>query len=156
LWNGSANLGGNATPRLTAFRHIAVTFQKSTSSVVLYIDGIEIVRTSVNGAEDATVFAIGGMATIPSLNATGEKFGDILLYRAPLSAFNIRDTFEGRTTWRSIEAWLPLTYSPGRQSLSLAPTVVNTVVHGSWEWSSEATPRFATDQPRAQPPRTRP
>lgn len=146
-------LGSVRSPRSTGFRHIAVTFQKVTGTVAVYLDGVEVVRLVAAVREDAMVFSIGGVAGSPAFNAAGESFGDVRLYRAPLSPEDLQGIFEGRPPWKSIEAWLPLTYASDRESLNLAPSIVTTRANGTWEWSADRTSSGTSDlRPRSRLP----
>jgi lysophospholipase L1-like esterase len=139
LWHGSTSLAAGISGP-PAFHHVALTYQSITGTLKFYLDGRLRSQALVPGADPATVISFGADAAQPGWNAAGDCFADILLYRAPLSQVDIQAIGTGEPPWKSVEAWLPLGYSPSRPALNLAPSVVTVIVHGSWDWSSDGIP----------------
>jgi hypothetical protein len=123
--------------RRPGFRHVAITYRSISGVLRVYFDGIHQMEIIVPAAAPATTFNFGGSVGHPAFNATGDSLADILLYRAPLAPGDIGDIVALQPSWKSIEAWLPLTHSPVRPSLNFAATSVTTVVNGSWVWSDD-------------------
>lgn len=136
LWVNGARTAVGMDVRPAAFDHVALTFQKLGGVARLYVNGSEAGRISLASFE-ATLFLLGGAPGVPGLNGGGDRFGDVLLYRAPLDAGDVANIYCGQAPWKSIEAWLPLTGSPNRPPGSQGLAGPSPVVAGSWEWSAD-------------------
>ncbi len=137
LWNGSAQLATVDIREAPAFHHVALAYQSLTGTLSLYVDA-QLRAQAVSPAEKPlTVLSIGGDPANAGLSAEGDAFADVLLYRAPLAQTDIQAIRIGHTPWKSVEAWLPLTYSPNRGVQNLAASVPTVIVFGTWTWSSQ-------------------
>lgn len=138
LWNGSVQLAAMDIRETRAFHHVAFEYQSITGMLGLYIDGQLRAQALRPAEKPLTVLSIGGDPANASLNAEGDAFADVLLYRAPLSQTDMQAIRFGHTPWKSVEAWLPLAYSPNRGVQNLAASVPTVIVFGTWTWSSQA------------------
>ena len=148
LWNGGTNLATVEVRGISTFHHVALTYQSVTGILTLYVDAQLYAQTVIPGASPVTILSIGGDPANAGWNAAGDSFTDVILYRAPLAQTDIQAIRNGQTPWKSIEAWLPLAYSPDRPMQNLAASIPTVVVHGTWTWSNQGIP---PDSPIAQP-----
>jgi hypothetical protein len=160
LWSGGAILNTMEVRPVAPFHHIAMTYQSFAGILELYIDAQLRSRAIVPGANPVTVLSIGGDPGTSGWNAEDDRFADVVLYRAPLSQTDIQAIRIGQGQWKSVEAWLPLTYSPSRPTLNLAASVPAVIVHGVWNWSGEGIQPISPFDQRwlaqgAVPPRNR-
>jgi hypothetical protein len=137
LWNGSVPLATIDIPEARGFHHVALAYQSITATLSLYIDAQLRARAVVLAEKPVTVLSIGGDPNSASLNAEGDAFADVLLYRAPLAQNDIQALRIGHTPWKSVEAWLPLAYSPNREVQNLAASLPTVFVFGTWIWSNQ-------------------
>lgn len=130
------------------FHHLAVTHQSITGELRVYLDGDLEIRAVLPQSPMAAVFTIGSSAAGLAWNATGDEFSDFLLYRAPLASADIQSIGHGRVPWKSVEAWLPFTYSPARSNLNIAPSATAVTVRGDWTWTSDGISPALPGRPR--------
>ena len=148
LWREGANVATVEPSGSSGFHHVGLTYQSVTGALNFYVDGRFRAQASIPGGNPATVFSMGGDPAFPGRNAVGDSFADILLYRAPLSQTDIQDIGVGKMPWKSVEAWLPLAFSPDRPAQNLAASVVTVITHGTWRWSTEGIPPHPPFLPR--------
>ena len=148
IWLGGSNLSTVALPGVPAFHHAALTYQSITGILRFYIDACLRAQVAIPTAAPVSVVSLGGDPSNVDWNAGGDYFGDVLLYRAPLAQMDIQAIRTGQTPWKSVEGWLPLTFSPDRPTLNLAASVVTAIVHGTWNLSNEEIPSKLPCVPR--------
>ena len=138
--NSSVNGQGNE------WHHIAVTHQGNTKTNSLYVDGA-LIGTVVGGstAVTATAFAFLGRSDTNTLNMIGGSIAMPLVYRAALTANDIKQIYSGSIPIRSLEWASSLSQLPTAGMIrNDADTSVVGVVASAAEWSGPAP--FITDR----------
>jgi len=122
------------------WHHIAITHQGNTKTNSLYIDGA-LIGTVVGGstAVTATAFAFLGRSDTNTLNMIGGSIAMPLVYRAALTANDIKQIYSGSIPIRSLEWASSLSQTPTAGMIrNDADTSVSGVVASASEWTGPA------------------
>jgi len=128
------------------WHHIAVTHQGNTKTNSLYVDGA-LIGTVVGGstAVTATAFAFLGRSDTNTLNMIGGSIAMPLIYRAALTANDIKQIYSGSIPIRSLEWASSLSQLPTAGMIrNEADTSVSGIVASAADWTGPVP--FITDR----------
>jgi hypothetical protein len=160
LWSSGKNLAIAELRGASAFHHVALTYQSITGTLSWYLDGQLRTQAVIPGLPPVAAWSLGGDPGNAGWNAGEDSFADAILYRAPLAQADIQAIRTGQAPWKSVEAWLPLAYSPDESRQNLAASIVTVLAHGAWSWSNAGISSVPPAAPRlvvkpAAPPNSR-
>jgi lysophospholipase L1-like esterase len=122
---GGDLITSTVNPSDLAMHDVVVTYNHVSNLIKLYIDGALINSATPSYSVTAlTDFCIGGRIDSLGSNAVSHTFGDIALWRAPLSAGDVAEmTATGRIPTKSLEALVTCSHTP---NLSYAQNAAQT------------------------------